>query len=160
MPSVSDNAPHPDGFLATRLDHLFRTVHPGRARPWTPAHVAEAINNSAGGEQVTSGTYLWQLKTGRRDNPTYKLLIGLSRFFGVSPAFFFDEAELDRGAIPAEVALALRDDAVRDIALRSAGLSERSRKVIADTITGAQAEEAPRPRPRPKPRPAPAKAPE
>jgi transcriptional regulator with XRE-family HTH domain len=155
---VSDNEPHPDKFLATRLDHLFRTIHPGRARPFTPADVAEAINEGAG-EQVTSGTYVWQLRTGRRDNPTYKLLIGLSRFFGVSPTYFFDEAELDRGAIPAEAALALRDDAVRDIALRSSGLSERSLKIIADTVTTARAEET-RPRPRPKPRPAQAQPPE
>jgi transcriptional regulator with XRE-family HTH domain len=156
---VSDNEPHPDSFLASRLDHLFRTIHPGRAKPFTPADVAAAVNDAAG-EQVTSGTYVWQLKTGRRDNPTYKLLIGLSRFFGVSPTYFFDEAETERGAIPAEVALALRDDAVRDIALRSAGLSERSLKIIADTITSARAEEAPRPRPQRKPRPAPAKSPE
>ena len=155
---MSDNEPHPDSFLASRLDHLFRTIHPGRTKPWTPADVAEAINEAAG-EQVTSGTYVWQLKTGRRDNPTYKLLIGLSRFFEVSPTYFFDEAELDRGAIPAEAALALRDDAVRDIAMRSAGLSERSLKVIADTVTSALADEAPQPQPRPrrKPRPAAAK---
>jgi hypothetical protein len=61
------------------------------------------------------------------------LSTGLSRFFRVSPTYFFDEAETERDAIPAEVALALRDDAIRDIALRSAGLSERSLKVIADT---------------------------
>jgi transcriptional regulator with XRE-family HTH domain len=146
---VSDNAPHPDKLLASRLDHLFRTIHPGRGKPFTPAHVAEAINDAAG-EQITSSTYVWQLRTGRRDNPTYKLLIGLSRFFGVSPTYFFDEAETERGAIPAEVALALKDDAVRDIALRSAGLSERSLKVIADTVTGVRAEEAPRRRRKPR----------
>lgn len=150
---MSDNAPHPDTLLAQRLEHLFRTIHPGRAKPCTPADVAAAVNEAAG-EQVTSGTYVWQLRTGRRDNPTYKLLIGLSRFFGVSPAYFFDEAETERGAIPAEVAVALRDDAVRDIALRSAGLSEQSLKVIADTVTSARAEETSRRRTRRKPRPA------
>ena len=79
-----------------------------------------AILNRVGGqhvpgEQVTSGTYAWQLRTGRRDNPTYKLLTGLSRFF--------KDTETERGTIPPHVALAQRDDAVRDIALRSAGLS-------------------------------------
>jgi transcriptional regulator with XRE-family HTH domain len=155
---VSDNAPHPDTLLASRLDHLFRTIHPGRAKPCTPADVAAAINDAAG-EQVTSGTYVWQLRTGRRDNPTYKLLIGLSRFFGVSPTYFFDEAETERGTIPPEVALALRDDAVRDIALRSAGLSEQSLKAIADMVTSTRAGETPRPRPRRKPRPASAEPP-
>jgi transcriptional regulator with XRE-family HTH domain len=153
---VSDNAPHPDKLLASRLDHLFRTVHPGRAKPYTPADVAAAINDAAD-EQVTSGTYVWQLRTGRRDNPTYKLLIGLSRFFGVSPTYFFDEAETERDAIPAEVVLALKDDAVRDIALRSAGLSEQSLKVIADTVTSARAEETSQPGTRRKPKPTGAK---
>jgi hypothetical protein len=60
---VSDNEPHPGKFLATRLDHLFRTIHPGRGKPFTPADVAQAINEAAG-EQVTSGTYVWQLRTG------------------------------------------------------------------------------------------------
>ncbi len=102
---------------------------------------------------------MWQLRTGRRDNPTYKLLTGLSRFFAVSPAYFFEQDETERGTIPAEVALALRDDAVRDIALRSAGLSERSLKVIADTVTSARAEES-RPQPGRKPRPGAAESPE
>jgi hypothetical protein len=53
---VSDNEPRPDSFLAARLDHLFRTIHPGR-KPCTPADVAAAINDAAG-EQVTSGTYV------------------------------------------------------------------------------------------------------
>jgi hypothetical protein len=156
---VSDNEPHPDKLLASRLDHLFQTIHPGRAKPYTPADVAAAINDAAG-EQVTSGTYVWQLKTGRRDNPTYKLLIGLSRFFGVSPTYFFDEAETERDALPAEVMLALKDDAVRDIALGSAGLSQQSLKAIADTVTSARAKETSRPRVRRKPRPAGAEQPE
>jgi transcriptional regulator with XRE-family HTH domain len=156
---VSDNTPHPDTFLASKLDQLFRAIRRPDGKPYTPADVAAAVNEATG-EQVTSGTYVWQLRTGRRDNPTYKLLIGLSRFFGVSPAYFFDEAETERGAIPAEAALALRDDAVRNIALRSAGLSERSLKVIADTVTSVRAEEAPRPQIRRKPRPTPAKPPQ
>jgi transcriptional regulator with XRE-family HTH domain len=147
---VSDNTPHPDTFLASRLDRLFRTVRRPDGKSYTPADVAAVINEAAG-EQVTSGTYVWQLRTGRRDNPTYKLLVGLSRFFGVSPAYFFDDAETDRGTIPPEVALALRDDAVRDIALRSAGLSQRSLKIIADTVTSTRAEEASRPRRKPRP---------
>ena len=139
---MTDDAPHPDGLFASRLDHLFRTVHPHDRGPYTPAEVAAAINAAAGGD-VISATYMWQLKTGRRDNPTYKHLIALSRFFGVSPAYFFDEAETERGAVPPEVALALRDDAVRDLALRAAGLSEHSLKAIASMVDSARALEAP-----------------
>ena len=130
MPS---DVPNPDGLLSRRLDHLFRTVHPATRKAFTPAEVAAAMNEAAG-ERVTSGTYLWQLRTGRKDNPTYKVLIGLAGFFGVSPTYFFEDAAVERGALPPEVVAALQDDAVRDIALRAAGLSERSLQVIAETV--------------------------
>jgi transcriptional regulator with XRE-family HTH domain len=139
---VTDDTPHPEGLFASRLDHLFRTVHPHDRGPYTPAEVAAAIN-AAEGDNVISATYMWQLKTGRRDNPTYKHVIALSRFFGVSPAYFFEEAETERGAIPPEVALALKDDAVRDLALRAAGLSEHSLTAIAGLVDSARALEAP-----------------
>jgi transcriptional regulator with XRE-family HTH domain len=126
------------GLIASRLDRLFRSVHPKERGPYTPGEVAAAINDAAG-ENVISGTYVWQLRTGRRNNPTYRHLIALARFFGVSPMYFFDDAETERGAIPAEVALALQDDDVREIALRAAGLSERSLKAIKDLIDSARA---------------------
>ena len=50
--------------LADRLDYLFRTVHPKDRGPYTPAEVAEAINETAG-ERVISSTYVWQLRTGK-----------------------------------------------------------------------------------------------
>ena len=128
------DAPNPDGLLARRLDHLFRTVRPATRKAFTPAEVATAMNEAAG-ERVTSGTYLWQLRTGRKDNPTYKVLIGLANFFGVSPTYFFEDATVERGTLPPEVVAALQDDAVRDIALRAAGLTERSLEVIAQTVS-------------------------
>lgn len=136
---------HPDGLLASRLDLLFRTVHPAGRGPYTPAEVAAAINASEGAETI-SATYLWQLKTGRRDNPTYKHLIALARFFDVSPTFFFPDSETQRGEVPAEVKLALQDDSIRQIALRAAGLSERSLTVIADMVSNARTLEDSRPR--------------
>src|SRR5579872_69700 len=107
--------------LADRLDHLFRTAHPKDRGPYTHAEVAEAINAAAG--NVISATYVWQLRTGRRDNPTRKHLSALAAFFGVSPMYFFDDAEAGRDVLQAELVTALRDDAVRDMALRAAGLS-------------------------------------
>ncbi len=78
-------------------------MHPADRGPCTPGDVAAAINAEAG-EDVISGQYIWLLRADRRDNPTYKRLIAISRFFGVSPMYFFDESETHRGAIPAEVA--------------------------------------------------------
>jgi transcriptional regulator with XRE-family HTH domain len=128
------------GFLADRLDHLFRTVHPRDRGPYTPAEVAEAINMAAG-EKVISATYVWQLRTGRRDNPTQRHLSALATFFGVSPMYFFDDAEASRDAIPPELIAALKDGEVREMALRAAGLSARSLQAIRDMIESARAVE-------------------
>jgi transcriptional regulator with XRE-family HTH domain len=130
----------PQGLIASRLDHLFRTVRANDGQPYSPADVAEAIN-AAAGEHVIGATYIWQLRTGRRDNPTYKHLLALSRFFGVSPTYFFAESELERGAIPAEVAAALQDDDVREIALRAAGLSDHTLKALRAMVDSARAME-------------------
>ena len=129
---------HPSrDLLADRLDHLFRTVHPRDRGPYTPAEVAEAINKAAG-EKVISSTYVWQLRTGRRDNPTQKHLSALAAFFGVSPIYFFGDAEANRDALPAGLIAALKDDDVRDMALRAAGLSARSLRAIRDMIENAR----------------------
>ncbi len=133
--------PHPPaGLLADRLNHLFRTVHPKDRGPYTPAEVADAINGAAG-SRVISSTYVWQLRTGRRDNPTQKHLSGLAAFFGVSPMYFFNESETGRGAIAPDLAVALKDDEVREIVLRAAGLSDRSLRAIKDMIESARAVE-------------------
>jgi hypothetical protein len=127
---MADDTPGPGGLIASRLDLLFRTVHPADRGPYSIAEVVKAIN--ASGDATISVGYLWQLRKGHGDNPTYKHLLVLSRFFGVSPMYFFPEEDAARGAVPADAALALKDDAVREIALRAAALSERSLQVIRD----------------------------
>jgi transcriptional regulator with XRE-family HTH domain len=127
----------PEGLFAERLDHLFRTVHPKDRGPYTPAEVADAINEAAG-ERVVSGTYLWLLRTGQRDNPTMKHLIAIARFFTVPPTYFFPDDAMRQDAVPAELAAALSDDHVREMALRAAGLSDRSLMAITDMINSAR----------------------
>ena len=137
---IADHAqadPAPEGLFAERLDRLFRTAHPKDRGPYTPAEVADAIN-AAAGEKVVSGTYLWLLRTGQRDNPTMKHLIAIARFFAVPPTYFFPDDALDENAVPAELAAALGDDKVREMALRAAGLSDRSLKAITDMINSAR----------------------
>ena len=134
---MAEQAEVPGGLLADRLDHLFRTVHPKDRGPYTPAEVAEAINQAAD-DKVVSGTYLWLLRTGQRDNPTMKHLIAIAKFFGVPPTYFFPDDAMRQDALPAELAAALSDDKVREMALRAAGLSDRSLKAITDMIDSAR----------------------
>lgn len=126
--------------LPDRLDHLFRVKHPEDRGPFTPAEVAAAINQAAG-ERVISSTYVWQLRTGRRDNPTQRHLSALAAFFGVSPMYFFDQAETDRSAVPPDLVVALQNDDLRDMTLRATGLSERSLRAIKEMIESARAVE-------------------
>ncbi|MFN8632891.1 MAG: helix-turn-helix domain-containing protein [Chloroflexota bacterium] len=118
--------------LSQKLDHLFRTVHPSERGEYTFEEVAEEIR--ARGGPTISATYIWQLRKGLRDNPTKKHLEALADFFGVPPAYFFDNDAATR--IDAELALlvALRDGSVRQLALRAFGLSPSSLKTIASMV--------------------------
>ncbi|ONI88786.1 hypothetical protein ALI22I_17535 [Saccharothrix sp. ALI-22-I] len=125
---MSDDA----GSLAAKVDRLFRTVRPRDGGEYSFEEVAAAIRAKNG--PTISATYLWQLRKGLRDNPTKRHLEALAGFFGVPPAYFFDDAEAER--IDAELALltALRDAPVRQIALRANGLSAKSLQAIAEMV--------------------------
>ena len=55
--------------------------------------------------------------------------------------YFFQQAEADRNAVPPELVAALRNDEVRDMALRAVGLSDRALRAIKDMIENARAVE-------------------
>jgi transcriptional regulator with XRE-family HTH domain len=137
---MPDEVGRSGGLLAQRLGHLFLTVHPEGRGPYSHAEVAEAINQAAG-KNIISTVYIWQLRTGQRDNPTMRHLSALAAFFGVSPAYFFPDSETDQDGTRAELIEVLRDDSVRDLALRAAGLSDRSLKAIRKIIEGARSAE-------------------
>jgi transcriptional regulator with XRE-family HTH domain len=128
---MADSGPAGRRTFAQKLDHLFRAVHPARGE-YSYEEVAKAIQQRGG--PTISATYLWQLRKGLRDNPTKKHLEAMAAFFGVSPAYFFDDEAAAR--IEAELALlaALRDASVRQIALRATGLSSESLEAIAEMI--------------------------
>lgn len=118
--------------LAQKLDHLFRTVHPRDRGPYSYAEVAKAIEERGG--PTVSSTYIWQLRTGVRDNPTKRHLEALADFFGVSPAYFFDDAEAARIDARLLLLTMLRDTGARQIAARLPGLSTDSIEVLADMV--------------------------
>lgn len=129
---MSTAPPEPGRTLAEKLDHLFRTVRSPDGGEYTFEEVAASLR--AQGGPTISATYVWQLRKGLRDNPTKRHLEALAHFFGVPPAYFFDEAAAER--IDAELALlsAMRDASVRQIALRSVGLSSRSLNAITEMV--------------------------
>ena len=118
--------------LSQKLDHLFRTVHPSDRGEYTFEEVAEEIR--ARGGPTISATYIWQLRKGLRDNPTKKHLEALAGFFGVPPAYFFDNKAAASIDAELDLLVALRDSPVRELALRAFGLSPDSLATIRTMI--------------------------
>ena len=118
------------GPLAQRIDKLFKSVRP-KGREYTYDEVAHGCEAMAG---TFSKTYVWQLRTGQRDNPTKRHLEALASFFGVPVAYFFDDAAAKRIYSQLELAVALRDSAVRDIALRAMAMDEATRRSVAQIV--------------------------
>ncbi|WIX93373.1 helix-turn-helix domain-containing protein [Amycolatopsis sp. DG1A-15b] len=133
---MPQSSPGGERTLAAKIDHLFRTVRPRSGKEYSFEEVAEAIRGSDGAS--ISATYLWQLRKGVRDNPTRRHLEALARFFGVPPAYFFDESTATQ--VDAELALlaALRDASVRQIALRASGLSPKTLSAITQLVERAR----------------------
>ena len=132
---MADAAP-PSRTLAERLDRLWKTMHPRGRGEYSYREVAEGIRKR-GGPTITA-TYLWQLRTGLRDDPRASYLAAIADFFQVSPLYFFDDEAARRIEAELDLIAALRDSQVREIALRARGLSPQTLAVIAEVITRAR----------------------
>ncbi|MFI6682797.1 helix-turn-helix domain-containing protein [Streptomyces sp. NPDC050485] len=121
--------------LAAKLNHLFETVLPAGRGPYGTEEVARAITSA---DVSISGSYIWLLRKGQRDNPTLKHLEALARFFGVPPAYFFDDEVTKAVDGELELMVALRSAGVQHVALRAAGLSPRSLRTIKEIIERAR----------------------
>jgi transcriptional regulator with XRE-family HTH domain len=116
------------GVLAERLDGLILRVHPTGRGPYSLREIAEAINTEAG-TNLISAAYISQLRTGQRTVPSHSRLAALARFFGVGIDYFSDETTAEETN---------RDDGVRSVALRAAGLSESSLAAVRAVIENAR----------------------
>jgi transcriptional regulator with XRE-family HTH domain len=78
------------------------------------------------------------LRRGERTNPTMRHLQALAGFFGVAPAYFFDEAVTRRTDRDLELLSSLRQLGAKRVALRtvleSAGLSEASQRLVQQVV--------------------------
>ncbi|MFC3690348.1 helix-turn-helix domain-containing protein [Aquipuribacter hungaricus] len=122
--------------LAEKLDHLFATVPTPEGREASYREVADAIANRGG--PTISPSYVWQLRSGTKDNPTMKHLQALASYFGVDVAYFFDNTVTTRVADELTLLDATRDPAVRAVALHAAGLSPDSVDLVVAVIDAAR----------------------
>jgi transcriptional regulator with XRE-family HTH domain len=110
------------------LDHLFTTVtHPNGCE-----YTYEEVEN--GTQRAVSAYYVWRLRTGRANNPSYRVINVLSHFFGVTPAYFFhrDKQVEDRvgDMVQNNLVNCLHDPLVFEIIQRASRLNEKGRQAV------------------------------
>lgn len=126
--------------LADKLNHLFELVRPRDGRPHSNEYVAAAVEKASG--VTISQSYIWQLRKGKKDNPTLRHLQALADFFGVPAAYFFDDevtARVNRqlDTLRAEQARRESNDAndqVTLMAMRAGELSPERRRQVMDLL--------------------------
>jgi transcriptional regulator with XRE-family HTH domain len=119
--------------LADKLDRLFLARRKQGSSELSYAAVAESIGAQQG--VAVSHTYLWQLRTGRRDNPTLQHLTAIATFFGVPVGYFLDDEQAEKIDRDLDLLVTLREAGVTEIALRAADLSRGSRETVSEMIT-------------------------
>ncbi|MFF9351629.1 XRE family transcriptional regulator [Streptomyces sp. NPDC014734] len=133
-PTHDQNAypPPEDKALAAQLNRLFLTIRAPGSERYSNDEVASRLE-SRGGPTI-SGTYLWQLRTGRRDNPTKRHLEAIAAFFGVPASYFFDDEVAAQLNVELTTIRKLCSAGVQNIALRAVGLSPRSLDRLSDLV--------------------------
>lgn len=114
--------------IAGKLDRLFKQLRP------EPSYMAVAEAVRSGQSVSISHTYIWQLRTGRRANPTIQHLTALATYFGVPVAYFLDEEHTASIDSQLDLVRTIRDAGVTEIALRAADVSPRGRDTISELI--------------------------
>lgn len=132
-----DAEPDERGLYAARLDLLFRGGDPDGEDRYSLREVARVVNERAG-ERVLSPSYLSLLRRGMRTDPSLAVTKSIADFFGVSTDYFLDETPAEASGAALRLARAVEDERIAAIALRSAGLSERSLNAILQMVESAR----------------------
>lgn len=111
-----------EALIAGRLQRLFDEVQP-KGRRFKQSEVVDAVN-AAAGERLLSRQYMSELLRGDKDRPSFEILTGIARFFGVPPAYFTGDDT--SAAEELEVAEAMRRAGIRELALRANGMSDQT----------------------------------
>ncbi len=119
--------------LAEKLTRLFQTVRSPDGDEHTYGEVVAGIN--ARGIATTSGTYLCDLRIGKKDNPRIKQLEAIADFFGVPVTYFLDGDESAARMYAQLAALPVYGDSgVERMVLLVADLPPKVRAAIAEII--------------------------
>lgn len=125
--------------LADKLNHLFANATTRRGQEHSNEQVAAAIVTTG---VTISQSYIWQLRKGKKDNPTFKHLQALAAFFGVPVSYFFDDEVTDRvdqqleelRVEQARLNKIMGSSDAQLMALRAGELSPRGRRQVMDLL--------------------------
>lgn len=110
--------------LAEKLNHLFATVPaPTRSGVYSNDTAARALEERG---VTVSGVHISHLRSGRRDNPSARLLAALADLFGVPIGYFFDTTMEDRINADLDALAAIQDPRAKHLMVRAQGLSPDS----------------------------------
>jgi hypothetical protein len=121
--------------LAEKVTWLFENVLREDGSQHSRSEVARAIAQYTGGSCTRN--YVAMLASGQRDNPTMDVIEGLADFFDINRAYFVDDEKAREIQDQLNMAVMLRDDRVRAIALRAV-----TSALVTGTRTGALSVEA------------------
>jgi transcriptional regulator with XRE-family HTH domain len=112
--------------LAAKIQTLYEIIWPGsdRSLKSIDEEVAAAVRNLGGS---MSGFYVWQLRTGRKTNPSKDVLEWLAAVLNVDPAYFLDRRQSSLIHQDLQLLQLARDLKVDKVATRLAGLPDHSR---------------------------------
>lgn len=122
--------------LSIKLNKLFEIMRKPSAPPLSNAAAATAITKQTG--VSISSAYIWQLRTGIKNNPTVQHLRAIAEFFGVSPSYLIDPGIDPQIDAQLDLLHALRDIKVRDLAMRAHGLTPQALNSLAAMIDHAR----------------------
>ncbi|MBA8792866.1 transcriptional regulator with XRE-family HTH domain [Friedmanniella endophytica] len=110
--------------LAEKVNHLFATVPaPTRSGLYSNDTAAAALAERG---ITVSGVHLSHLRSGRRDNPSARLLAAIAELFGVPIGYFFDPTMEDTLNSELDALSAIKDPRAKELMVRAQGLSPES----------------------------------
>lgn len=107
--------------LAERLNFLYDYVPNPDGGRYSNAEAATALQNN---DVPTTATYISQLRSGARDNPSATIIAGLADLFGVPLTYFFDDQVASDTQNELATMVAMRDSRVRAVMARAVGVSD------------------------------------
>ena len=118
--------------LAAKLNKLFEVMRKPTQPQLSNAAAAEAITKATG--VSISPAYIWQLRSGMKTNPTVQHLRAIAEFFGVPASYLIDRDTDEKTEAQLGLMQALRDAGVRDLAMRTSGLTPQAISSLAAMV--------------------------